>query len=339
MKKTVLVLVGMAMAAAAQAQQQAQFTHYAFNGLYLNPAYAGIRGQTELSVLGRAQYLGISSSANDADGSLRTGLVSASVPIVPLSGGVGVLVYYDRAAVTDMVHTALSYAQHFPLGRGKLGIGVQGTLTYLNKGSYRALDLNDPRVPESGSDHKFDAGAGVWYEGPRLYVGLSANNLFRSVYTLQSARRDASGTITGYLNTSQALGENHAYFTAGYTIPASPSVAITPTVLLKAVLPGRYAETVKYDQPRNYSFEGGVRAMFNDQFWAGVNYRQQESVSGLLGYGFGPDNRYRLGAAFDLVAFNQDARAVASYEVLLQLRLPKTGLLTRPAVHTPRYNY
>ena len=339
MKRTILAALLSTAATAAWGQQQPQFTHYGFNGLYLNPAYAGIKGQTEVNIIARDQYLGINNSFGDSDGSLRTGLVSASVPILPINGGLGVLVYYDKAAVTDVVNTQLSYSQHFKVGSGKLGLGLQGTFTYLNKGSYRAIDANDPLVPENGSDHKFDAGAGVWYESAKFYAGLSANNLLRSTYTLQSARRDANGNITGYMNTSQLLGENHSYFTAGYNFDLTESVTLTPTVLLKAVLPGNYDSSAKYNNGHNYSAEVGARATFNDQFWAGLNYRHQESISGLLGYGFGPDNRYRIGGAFDFIAFNQAARALASYEILLQLRLPKAILLPRPAIRTPRYSY
>ena len=339
MKGIVLATLLVAAAIPALAQQQPQFTHYGLNGMYLNPAYAGIKGQTEVNVIGRYQYLNLGNSFGDENGSPRTGMVSASVPILPISGGLGLVVYYDQAGASKVTNSSLSYSQHIKLGNGRLGIGIQGTFTYLSKGSYRAIDQNDPYVPESGSDHKFDAGAGLWYESPKFYAGISVNNLLRSTYTLQSAIRNATGQIIGYQNTSQVLGENHAYFTAGYNIEASSSVTVTPTVLVKAVLPGSYDSATKYDNQRNYSVEGGVRATLNDQFWAGLNYRYQESIAGMVGYGFGPDNRYRIGYAFDFIAFDQAARAFSSHEIMLSLRLPKAVLLTRPAIRTPRYSF
>ena len=339
MKGIVLATLLAVAAVPALAQQQPQFTHYGLNGMYLNPAYAGIKGQTEVNLIGRYQYLNLSNTLGDENGSPRTGMVSASVPILPLHGGLGLVVYYDQAGVSRVTNTALSYSQHIKLGSGQLGIGIQGTFTYLSKGSYRAIDQNDPFVPESGSDRKFDAGAGLWYESPKFYAGLSVNNLFRSNYLLQSAIRNASGEIIGYQNTSQFLGENHAYFTAGYNIEASSSVTVTPMLLVKSVLPGSYDAATKYDNQRNYSAEAGVRATLNDQFSAGLNYRYEESISGLLGYGFGPDNRYRLGYAFDFIAFNQAARAFSSHEIMLSLRLPKTLPLVRPAIRTPRYSF
>lgn len=331
MKGIVLALVLSAAVLPVLAQQQPQFTHYGLNGMYLNPAYAGIKGQTEVTAIFRYQYLNLGNTLGDDNGSPRTGMVSASLPVLALGGGVGATVYYDQAGVSKIANAALSYSQHIKLGRGKLGLGIQGTYTYLGKGTYRAIDSTDPNIPVNASDYKFDAGAGIWYEAPKFYAGLSVNNLFRSEYTFKG--NGAAGTG------SQYLGENHAYFTAGYNIEASSSVTVTPMVLVKAVLPGTYDAKSKYDNQHNYSIEGGVRATLNDQFSLGLNYRQQESVSGLVGFGFGPDNRYRVGGAFDLIAFNQDARAFSSYEILLSLRLPKAVLLTRPPVRTPRYSF
>lgn len=340
MKTSVLALFLLAGGAApALAQQQPQFTHYGFNGMYLNPAYAGIKGQGEVNLIGRYQYYNLGNTPGDANGSPRTGLLTASLPVLALNGGVGLAVSYDQAGEAKLTDAALSYSQHVKLGAGKLGVGIQGTFTYLSTGQFRPIDPNDPAIPYQGSDHKFDAGAGIWYESPKFYAGLSANNLFRSRYTLQNAVRDAKGNITGYQNTSHILGENHAYFTAGYNIEASSSVVVTPMVLAKAVLPGSFDSNSKFSGTKTYSFEGGVRATLEDKYWIGANYRSQESVSGLLGVSFAKDNAFRVGYAFDFIVFNQDARALSSHEILLSYRLPKPGLLVRPAIRTPRYSF
>lgn len=331
MKGTLLVtLLLTAAAGSALAQQQPQFTHYGLNGMYLNPAYAGIKGQGEVNLVGRYQYLNYGTFGG-ANGAPRTGLITVSLPILALSGGVGLAVYYDQVGQSKMTNAALSYSQHVKLGSGKLGFGIQGVYTYLSKGTYIAIDPNDVNVPNDASDSKFDAGVGVWYEAPKFYAGLSLNNLLRSEYSFKSA-----GTIG---DQSKYLAENHAYFTAGYNMDASSSVVVTPMVLVKAVLPGKFSSTSKFNNTKNYSFEGGVRATIEDKYWIGANYRNQESVSGLLGVSFAKDNALRVGYAFDFIAFNQDARAFSSHEIMLSYRLPKPGLITRPAIRTPRYSF
>ena len=318
-----------AVAGSALAQQQPQFTHYGLNGMYLNPAYAGIKGQGEAGMILRYQYLNY--SGIDGGGSPRTGLVTLSLPVLALGGGVGVAVHYDQVGQAKMTNAALSYSQHIKLGSGKLGVGIQGIYTYLGKGTYRAIDPDDINVPRDASDNKFDLGAGVWYESPKLYAGLSLNNLARSEYSFKSA--GTSGNKSSY------LAENHAYFTAGYNIDATSNVVVTPMVLAKAVLPGEFTSSSKFNNAKNYSFEGGVRATIDDKYWVGANYRHEESISGLLGLSFAKDNSMRVGYAFDFIAFNQDARAFSSHEIMLSYRLPKPGLVTRPAIRTPRYSF
>ncbi|HEX8326966.1 MAG TPA: PorP/SprF family type IX secretion system membrane protein [Hymenobacter sp.] len=331
MKGTLLATLWLtAMAGSALAQQQPQFTHYGLNGMSLNPAYAGIKGQGEANLIGRYQYYNYG-TYGDANGSPRTGMLTLSLPILAVSGGVGLSVYYDQAGMAKMTNAALSYSQHIKLGSGKLGIGIQGIYTYLGKGTYIAIDENDINVPQDASDNKFDLGAGVWYESPKFYAGVSLNNLMRSEYSFKSGGTEGTP--------SQYLAENHAYFTAGYNIDATSSVVVTPMALVKAVLPGNYSSISKFDNLKNYSFEGGVRATIDDKYWIGANYRHEESVSGLLGLGFSKDNNIRVGYAFDFIAFNQDARAFSSHEIMLSYRLPKPGLVTRPAIRTPRYSF
>ncbi|MDO7873346.1 PorP/SprF family type IX secretion system membrane protein [Hymenobacter sp. ASUV-10] len=332
MKGTLLATMLLSVAAgSALAQQQPQFTHYGLNGMYLNPAYAGIKDRGEISLIGRYQYFNYNGTLDDG-GSPRTGVITASMPLANSNGvfgGLGLAVFYDQVGVSKMTNAALSYSQHVKLGSGKLGIGLQGSFTRLSKGTYRAIDPNDSNVPNDGSDQKFDAGAGLWYESPKFYAGVSMNNLLRSEYSFQSVVSAAS---------SKYLSENHAYFTAGYNIEASSSVVVTPNVLVKTVLPGKFSDGGKFDNSKNYSYEGGVRATFNDRFWAGLNYRYEESFSGLLGASFAKDNAFRLGYAFDFVAFNQDARALSSHEIMLTYRMPKINVF-RPAIRTPRYSF
>ncbi|MCB2409349.1 PorP/SprF family type IX secretion system membrane protein [Hymenobacter lucidus] len=329
MKRTLLsLLLTSAISATALAQQQPQFSHYGFNGMYLNPAYAGIKGQGEITTLGRYQYLGYKASFDDG-GSPQTYSLSASLPVAAIGGGVGISVFRDKIAESSITNVQLSYSKHIQVGEGRLGLGVQGIFNHLSKGVYRPAEAGDNSVPRDGSDQKIDAGIGVWYESDKLYGGLSFNNLLRSEYQFKSE---------GGTNSAKVIGENHAYLTAGYNIEASSSVIVTPTVLVKMVLPGKFGDNNKLSF-KNNSYEGGVRATLNDKFWGGVSYRYDESITGLLGMSFAKDNALRFGYAFDFIAFNQAARAFSSHEIMLSYRLPKPGPATRPAIRTPRYSF
>lgn len=318
------------IAGKAAAQQQPQFSQYGFNGMSLNPAYAGIKGYGEITGIGRSQYFGYKATFDDG-GSPNTASLTVSIPVPILAGGLGIGVYRDQIAQLSTTNVQLSYSRHIQVGEGKLGLGVQGIFNNIYEGGYRANDPNDSFVPNNGSDSKLDAGAGVWYEAPKFYVGLSANNLLRSTYKFNS-QVAASGASARYLI------ENHAYLTGGYNIDLTSSVVLTPTAIVKMVLPGKFGDDGKFST-RNTSYEVGARATFDDRFWGGLGYRSEDAVTVLGGLSFAKDNAFRLGLAYDVIAFGQDAKASSSFEIMLGYRLPKPGLRIRPAIRTPRYSF
>lgn len=301
------------------AQQLPQFSHYGFNGMYLSPGYAGISGQTELNSLFRYQWAGYQGSFDDG-GSPRTGLFSLSMPIAALKGGVGLTLLQDQLGATKMTNAALSYAQHFKVGAGKLGIGLQGGMMRIHKGEYRANDPGDPSVPDNSADRKFDVGAGIWYQSEKFYFGTGINNLLRSEYVFE----DSLGTATP--DAGNITAANHLHVTGGYNVEVNTALTVTPTAI------------VKYDFNK-ISFEGGVRGTFNQKFWLGLGYRYQEAITGMAGTYLLNDNSLRLGYGLDLTNFGVEAKARTSHEIMLSYIFPKPANLMRPPVKTPRYSF
>lgn len=324
MRKRLLLAAGLlALGFGARAQQQAQFSHYGFNGMYLSPAYAGITNHPEFTFLGRVQYLNYAADFGDTGGSPRTYLLTGSMPIAAIGGGLGVQVFRDEIGVTKTTDAALSYSYHLKVGEsGRLGIGVQGIFNGIKKGSYRPKDEGDPNVPFNSSDRKFDAGAGLWYQGEKFYLGGGVNNLLGAEY--QFAAKEAGS------NKATVTGERHAYITTGYDLDLSESVVLTPTAIAKMDFAG---------VGKSLSFEAGVRGTLNEFFWLGTGYRHQEAVTGLIGLALAKDKMLRVGYAFDLVVIDEAARARTSHEIMLSLRLPEPVIRFRPAIRTPRYSF
>jgi type IX secretion system PorP/SprF family membrane protein len=264
-------------------------------------------------------------------------MFSGNLPVAAIGGGIGLNLYHDNIAQSTITSASLSYSKHIKVGdEGKLGLGVQGIYNnWRRNGDYRYVDEFDPNIPANSSDNKFDAGAGVWYESPRWYAGLSFNNLLRSEYQFLSVN-DAAGNPQG--RQSKATAENHGYITVGYNFELTDEITLTPTAIGKMVFPGKFGDAKKFSLDNN-SFEAGMRATYDDRFWGGLGYRYQESLTGMVGASLLKDNVLRIGYAFDWIAFNQEARAFSSHEIMLAYRLPKPGLAIRPAVRTPRYSF
>ena len=78
---------------AANAQSEGQYTHFMFNRLSYNPAYAGSSGDISLTALYRNQWLGLQLQApttgGDAGSTPKNIMFSFDMPVSWLHGGVG----------------------------------------------------------------------------------------------------------------------------------------------------------------------------------------------------------------------------------------------------------
>ncbi len=275
-----VVLISLFSGFRSSAQQLPQFSHYGFNGMYISPGYAGITNKAEVNGIFRKQWAGYQGSF-DGGGAPTTGLFSFSVPVFALKGGIGGHVLQDQLGDTKITNAALGYAFHIKAGEGKIGIGAQGLVTRISKGNYRPNEPGDPSVPENTNDRKFDAGAGVWYESEKFYLGAGVNNLLQAKYVFE----DSLGSAT--TGAGSVTGERHIQATAGYNFPVSESLIITPTAI------------GKYDL-NNLSFEGGLRGTLNNKYWLGFGYRYQEALTGMLGGFLTKENTSSIGLRSDM---------------------------------------
>src|SRR5437868_1866273 len=77
------------------AQQDAQFSQYMFNGLYLNPGYAGIEGVTRATLISRTQWLGYRATEYEG-GAPNSQVLSVTTKLPKNYGGAGLYMLLDR---------------------------------------------------------------------------------------------------------------------------------------------------------------------------------------------------------------------------------------------------
>ncbi|MCK5367254.1 MAG: PorP/SprF family type IX secretion system membrane protein, partial [Cyclobacteriaceae bacterium] len=95
----------------ANAQQQAMFSQYMYNGLAINPAYAGSQESASMTALMRQQWVGM-------EGAPSTQTFSGHMPIEKKRIGVGLMLLHDKIAVTDQTGVYGSYAYKIPMKKG-----------------------------------------------------------------------------------------------------------------------------------------------------------------------------------------------------------------------------
>src|SRR5689334_12410573 len=104
MKKLFILFVAGLSIGSIQAQQDAMYTHYMYNTLAINPAYAGSRDALTMTALGRFQWVGFS-------GAPMTQTFTAHAPVAWQSLGLGLSVVNDKIGptTTTSIYADIAY--------------------------------------------------------------------------------------------------------------------------------------------------------------------------------------------------------------------------------------
>lgn len=266
------------------AQQDAQFSQYMFNGIYINPAYAGYKEQLNVHAFYRNQWTGI-------EGAPKT--VSLAVDAIANNGNVGLALQISSdmlgAQRNQSVYANYAYRIRmnddgssrlaFGLGVGAIQLGIDGSM--LNPNDFESgqpTGMQNSIVP--------DARTGVYFSNDRFYAGLSADNL-----------------ISQYVDTYSFIArpKPHFYLTSGLLVPLNEGVLLKPSFLLKD------------DRGGPTSVDLNAFVIFNERLWLGGSYRtgvklynkdylQKELSqvnSAVAAIQFFPNQNFRIGYAHD----------------------------------------
>ena len=315
-EKLLLVLSGLILLGSswAYAQQTAQFSQYMFNTLYYNPAYAGVEGVTTLTALYRNQWAGNEPTTGDLPGDINTQVVSLNTPILGLRSGFGLHVVNDKLGALTNQEAQLSFAYHLGVGDGKLSLGLRaGAFSQtIDFDEYRWVDPNDPKR-KAGRDSQVrpDFGAGLYYRARQYYAGISFRHLIDSQFSF------GIDTLNNPLVSVMTV-------TGGFDYEPTYKLRLTPSFLVQSDL-------------NTFSFDVGVLATYDDTMWAGLSYRQQDAVIGMIGYSFFKEKSLKVGYAFDYTVVAPEAKATSSHEIMLRYSLPFTAASNKKIVRTPRF--
>lgn len=243
---TTLILGLLLVYKPASAQQDAQYSQYLFNGIYINPAYAGYKENLNLHSFYRSQWTGIKgapksmSLALDAianEGNVGLALQVASDQL----GAQSNLTAYGNYAYRIRLNEDGSSRLAFGLGFGVMQLGIDGA----------KLNPNDPEPDQpTGMESVIlpDARAGVYYSTNNFFAGFSVDNL-----------------ISQYFNVKDRAfvpqPRPHFYLTAGTLIPVSSEVKIKPSILLKD------------DAAGPTSLDLNAFVLLSERLWLGGSYR------------------------------------------------------------------
>lgn len=248
MKKLILSITGLIffLVQSVSAQQDAQFSQYMFNGIYINPAYAGYREQLNIHAFYRSQWTGI-------EGAPKT--MSLAVDAIANDGNVGLAfqVSNDKLGAQTNLSAYASYAYRLKMnadGTSRLAFGVSGGVVQLGIDG-ALLNPNDPEPFQPAGLQSTvipDARAGVYYSSDRFYAGFSADNLLSQYIDVKKHAFIPQPKL-------------HFYLTAGMLLPVSADVLLKPSFLLKD------------DRGGPTSLDLSAFLILGDRLWVGGAYR------------------------------------------------------------------
>ncbi|MDF1673697.1 MAG: type IX secretion system membrane protein PorP/SprF [Vicingaceae bacterium] len=289
----------------SKAQQDPLVSQYMFNGLFLNPAYAGSHPYWTSTLTYRNQWVGF-------DGAPETGIAAIDGPLPNENMGLGVILIHDKIGVTRQNTMVINYAYSIKINDiSRLAFGINAGFSQY---SQRLSDLkvwDDDVVFEGNTSSKVlpKFGAGAYYYANKYYLGFSVPTLF-------AYQNDRNFHID--VNRSSFL-RRHYMLTGGYVFDVGGNFKLKPSFL------GKYVISAPFEMDINLS------AIYKDTYWLGVSYRTGDAIAFIAEYQ--TNKAFRVGYSYDLTLSDLNNYSYGSHEIMIGIDFGKD----LAKVKTPRF--
>lgn len=319
MKKYYILLLIITATTAALAQQVAQYSQYMFNGLYINPAYAGYRGPANTHTYYRSQWTGI------PDGP-RTLALAADMRAANDNVGLGLNIMSDHVGLEKRIYAYANYAYRLRVGwdpedRLSFGLGLGVIHSGFDNAGARTQDPESVNIENSFLP---DARFGVYYSNNTLFAGVGVDNLISRLLFNEGNGSTRIPPITQY------------YITAGGIVPLTTDILLKPSFLVK---------NANNAVTRGWTTDLNAAVIFAEQFTFGVSYRTAISGGNRLADDLRRPNsvialaefvaagQFRIGYSFDYALNRISNQVGGTHEISLGYSLTRGTQRMR----TPRF--
>ncbi|MDQ3536589.1 MAG: type IX secretion system membrane protein PorP/SprF [Bacteroidota bacterium] len=282
-------------------QQQPFYSQYMFNGMALNPAYAGSHESLSLTAVSRHQWVNM-------EGAPSTQTFTAHTPLKNEKVGLGMMILRDNIGITNQLAAHFAYAYKIKFRKGTLSSGLQFDLSQY-KSNYSNLNItNDVAFGADDISKVYpNFGAGLFYSTRSFYAGFS-------VPRLMAGKFENSDPVYN-INHSR-----HYFFTSGYVFTLNQDFKLKPNVLVQIV----NGSPVTMDINSNL--------LIKEVVWVGVSVKSFHSLSSLIELQI--SDQFRFGYAYDF-PFSSEIKGwnFSSHEFMLNYNFT----FYKYKSHSPRY--
>jgi len=309
LKKITFVLALILVTLSVKAQQTPMYTHYMYNTLMVNPAYAGSRDALTITALNRSQWV-------DFGGAPVTQTLSMHTPLRSEHIGLGLSILNDKIGPTNNTSVFADFAFIMKLtNKSKLSLGLSAgaNIFRANLNSLELTEQNDPVFANNINNLVTpNFGFGAYYSRERFYAGISVPNLIENSYSEIS---QANG------NTLIGKAQRHYFFIAGALFNLSPNLALKPTTLVKVT----NGAPVQADLTASF--------IIMNKFLLGGMIRTGDAVGALVGLDI--TDQFHLGYSFDWsYGLKTGKYNNGSHELVLRYDFI---FHSKKQIHSPRY--
>jgi type IX secretion system PorP/SprF family membrane protein len=290
MRKLMFVLL-IGIAFSGQTQMRSLTSTYPFNGLLINPAYAGSLNLLSVTGVHREQWVNIEGAPAHQAFTAHSSFASNRI-------GLGLMVTRDVIGVSEGTSLYTSYAYKIRTSVGILSLGLQGGFDN-RRADYSKLDLLDADPLLSGVQTRFtpNFGTGLYFANPNLFIGISSPFLLENRTIINTGE-----------NVPTDARESRYYFaTAGVILHLTDLIKINPSVLAR----------IQEDNRPIFELTGMV--IFDEIAYAGISVRTSKDIA-FIGQLILNEN-LRVGYAYDVTTSPIGNSSAGSHEILLNYRI------------------
>ena len=286
-------------------QERLLISQYMYNGLVINPAYAGSQQVFSLVGLYRQQWLNV-------EGAPAYQVVSAHVPMFRNRIGVGLLVTNEQVGIHRDFSAFTQYSYKLKLPHGYFSMGLSGGASFKSS-DFSRLDLlntNDPYLRGSGRRVVPNFGLGLYYYNARVYTGISIPYILNT-YTIRLSDGATDAVVQSAFTSPRSV-----YVTGGFVVGEGRVFKSYPSTLIRI----RQGSSIGVDL--NYN------AIFYDTLMGGVSYRVGNSVVLLTQIIL--NENFRVMYSYDFVTTGLYSDSRGSHELSLNYRIRIEALSQDP---------
>ncbi|PSR54392.1 hypothetical protein AHMF7605_13165 [Adhaeribacter arboris] len=240
-----LFFAAMLLSFSSMAQYKPQYTQYIFNGLVINPAYAGSKNVVHLNAFYRTQWTGLEGAPTTQSFSIDG--VNKSNRI-----GVGVQAINDQIGAQRRTSASINGAVKLNVSEsGVLSVGIAAGASQfrVDRNKLITTDPNDHTIDNAETNLiQPDLKLGVYFHTDKFYLGISATDLLD-------------------MKQENAFNPERSYFlTTGYVFDLGEHLKFKPSILMKENFHG----------PTNLDLNAFL--LIENRIWLGGTYRTAANI-------------------------------------------------------------